>query len=271
MMNSPLLQRDVYETNFSMTRTENIILDSIADGVFTVDRDWRITTFKPGGRADHRGLARGRHRPALQGSIKGGHLRKNLPSQADTGNRPTHVIRTVRIITASGHRIPVSISTAILKDESGNAIGAVETFRDISVEEKLRKKIQGRYSFEDILSKNPRMQQLFDILPDLAASGSTVLLEGESGTGKELFARAIHNLSSRKSGPFIAVNCGALPDTLLESELFGYKAGAFTDAKRDTSRGASGGRRGEPSSWTKSATSPRHAGPAAPGAPGKDI
>lgn len=101
------------------------------------------------------------------------------------------------------------------------------------MEENLRKRIRGRYSFEDILSKNPRMHQLFDILPDVAASPSTVLLEGESGTGKELFARAIHNLSPRKNGPFIAVNCGALPDTLLESELFGYKAGAFTDAKRD--------------------------------------
>ena len=77
------------------------------------------------------------------------------------------------------------------------------------------------------------MHQLFDILPDVADSTSTVLLEGESGTGKELFARAIHHLSPRKKQPFVAVNCGALPDTLLESELFGYKAGAFTDAKKD--------------------------------------
>ena len=75
--------------------------------------------------------------------------------------------------------------------------------------------------------------QMFDIMPDIADSASTVLIEGESGTGKELFARAIHNLSARKKQPFIAVNCGALPDTLLESELFGYKAGAFTDAKKD--------------------------------------
>jgi len=77
------------------------------------------------------------------------------------------------------------------------------------------------------------MHQLFSILPDVAHSTSTVLIEGESGTGKELFARAIHNLSPRKEKSFVAVNCGALPDTLLESELFGYKAGAFTDAKKD--------------------------------------
>jgi transcriptional regulator with PAS, ATPase and Fis domain len=112
-------------------------------------------------------------------------------------------------------------------------MGVVETFRDVSVEEKLRKAIAERYVFEDIVSKSDRMHQLFHILPDVAQSASTVLLEGESGTGKELFARAIHHLSPRRKLPFIAVNCGALPDTLLESELFGYKAGAFTDAKKD--------------------------------------
>jgi transcriptional regulator with PAS, ATPase and Fis domain len=77
------------------------------------------------------------------------------------------------------------------------------------------------------------MMQLFDILPQIAESSSTVLIEGPSGTGKELFARAIHNLSPRRKKRFVAVNCAALPDTLLESELFGHKAGAFTDAKRD--------------------------------------
>jgi len=77
------------------------------------------------------------------------------------------------------------------------------------------------------------MMRLFEVLPLVAESCSTVLIEGPSGTGKELFARAIHNLSPRKDKPFVAVNCAALPDTLLESELFGYKAGAFTDAKRD--------------------------------------
>ncbi|HPG53844.1 MAG TPA: sigma 54-interacting transcriptional regulator, partial [Smithellaceae bacterium] len=93
--------------------------------------------------------------------------------------------------------------------------------------------IEKKYSFADIISKNHRILQLFDILPDIAASNSTVLIEGESGTGKELFARAIHDLSSRKNQLFVAVNCSALPDTLLESELFGYKEGAFTDAKKD--------------------------------------
>jgi PAS domain S-box-containing protein len=212
---------------------KDIILDSIADGVFTVDDNWRITSFN---RAAEQitGVCRdeaiGQHcKDVLKADVceKGCILRKTIQSGKSIVNR------TVHIVDAAGRRVPISISTALLKDEKGRIIGAVETFRDISVEEKLRKAIAERYSFEDIISKNHQMHQLFDILPDVADSASTVLLEGESGTGKELFARAIHHLSPRKKQPFIAVNCGALPDTLLESELFGYKAGAFTDAKKD--------------------------------------
>jgi transcriptional regulator with PAS, ATPase and Fis domain len=148
-------------------------------------------------------------------------------------NRRADFNRKVQIIDADGRRFPISISTALLRNKKGMLLGAVETFRDISVEEDLRKAIKGKIFFFRHHSKNYQMLQLFDILPDIAASASTVLIEGESGTGKELVARAIHNLSPRKRQPFIAVNCGALPDTLLESELFGYKAGAFTGANKD--------------------------------------
>ncbi len=112
-------------------------------------------------------------------------------------------------------------------------IGGVETFRDLSVVEELRKELSNRHSFLDIISKNQEMQRLFGMLELISESDTTVLIEGESGTGKELFANAIHSLSHRKKGPMITVSCGSLPDTLLESELFGYKAGAFTDAKKD--------------------------------------
>ncbi len=77
------------------------------------------------------------------------------------------------------------------------------------------------------------MRPVFEMVPSLAASSTTVLIHGETGTGKDLLARAIHGMSPRKQKPFVAVNCGALPDTLLESELFGYKKGAFTGAARD--------------------------------------
>jgi PAS domain S-box-containing protein len=97
----------------------------------------------------------------------------------------------------------------------------------------LRKEILERAAFADMISRSPLMKEIFDILPEVAATPATVLVTGESGTGKELVARSIHELSGRKNKPFITINCSALPDTLLEAELFGYKAGAFTDAKKD--------------------------------------
>ena len=143
------------------------------------------------------------------------------------------VDRRVDILDSQGETIPVSISTAVLREEDGEIVGGVETFRDLSAIELLRKEIDDRYTFEDIISKNHRIRQILDILPDIATSESTVLIEGPTGSGKELFAKAIHNLSRRAEEKYIPVNCGALPDTLLESELFGYKKGAFTDAKAD--------------------------------------
>jgi len=112
-------------------------------------------------------------------------------------------------------------------------LGGVETFRDLSTIEELKKELSQKYTLGDIISKNHKIHEIFNILPNIADSDSTVLIQGGSGTGKELFAKAIHNLSRRKTKPFIKVNCGALPDTLLESELFGYVKGAFTDAKKD--------------------------------------
>jgi PAS domain S-box-containing protein len=213
--------------------TTKIILDSIADGVFTVDRDWNITSFN---RAAERiaGIAAKKavgqkcfdvfHANVCQAACV---LKDTLKTGKEIIDRP------VNILNHDGKVIPVSISTAVLKDERGNIIGGVETFRDLSALEALKKEISRQYSFEDIISKNYEIQSIFDILPDIAESDSTVLIQGESGTGKELFARALHNLSRRKKGPFVAINCGALPDNLLESELFGYKRGAFTDAKKD--------------------------------------
>jgi len=212
---------------------QNTILDSITEGVFTVDRDWRITSFN---RAAERitGIpkdnALGRPcKDILRASICEGDCA--LQETIETG-RPV-VCKVVNIVDSGGSRRPVSISTAVLKDASGAIVGGVETFRDLTTIEQLRKDVTRTYSFEDIISRSDRMQAIFDILPEVADGTSTVLIEGESGTGKELVARAIHNLGSRRGKPFIAVNCGALPDTLLESELFGYKAGAFTDAKKD--------------------------------------
>jgi transcriptional regulator with PAS, ATPase and Fis domain len=150
-----------------------------------------------------------------------------LKTKREITNRP------VTILNKAGKKVPINISTAVLRNEKGQIIGGVETFRDLSTIEELKKELSQRYTLGDIISKNHRIHEIFNILPNIAESDSTVLIQGASGTGKELFAKAIHNLSRRKMKPFIKVNCGALPDTLLESELFGYMRGAFTDAKKD--------------------------------------
>ena len=220
--------------NMKKKNTEqNVILDSISEGVFTVNSDWCITSFNRAAElitGISRKIAVGKQcRDILRADIceTGCTLAQTMQTGKPIMNKAVH------IIDAKGKKRAIAISTALLKDKTGEVIGGVETFRDTSLIEQLRKEIEGRYSCEDIISQSHKMQNLFAILPNIAESSTTILIEGQSGTGKELFARAIHNLSFRKDKAFIAVNCGALPDTLLESELFGYKAGAFTDAKKD--------------------------------------
>ncbi len=212
---------------------QETILDSINEGVFTVNRNWRITSFN---RAAEN-ITRVKRSEAI-GRLCSEVFRANICEgtcalkRTFTTGEPT-VNATARIVTEDGVQIPIRISTALLKDNRGNVVGGVETFQDLTQVEQLRKELEARYTCEDIVGRSRAMTKLFDVLPKIAESDSTVLIEGESGTGKELFARAVHNLSPRKKRPFLAVNCAALPDTLLESELFGYKAGAFTGATKD--------------------------------------
>jgi PAS domain S-box-containing protein len=215
-----------------ITPTE-AILESISDGVFTVDPDWHVTSFNRAAeeitgtaRADAIG------RPCadvFRSSMCGADCA--LQQTRQTG-RPI-IGKSGYIINADGSRIPISVSTAVLRNAEGRVIGGAETFRDLSLVEALREELEGRFRVGDLVSRSPLMHRLFEVLPAIAASPSTVLILGETGTGKELMARTIHSLSPRRQDPFIAVNCAALPDTLLESELFGYKAGAFTGANRD--------------------------------------
>ncbi len=209
------------------------VLDSVPDGVFTVDLEWRITSFNRAAEqitGIRREEALGqRCCEVFRASIceSSCALRRTMATQSPVANR------VVYIVTPPGERIPISISTAPLKDGKGRIIGGVESFRDLRVAEELRRQAEQQDSFSDIIGRSAAMRRLFDILPAVAASDSTVLVEGASGTGKELVARALHRLSRRNARRFVALNCGALPDTLLESELFGYKAGAFTDARKD--------------------------------------
>ncbi|HPY30370.1 MAG TPA: sigma 54-interacting transcriptional regulator [Verrucomicrobiota bacterium] len=214
-------------------RINNQLLDSVPDGVFTVDTAWRITSFNRAAEqitGVRRAEALGRpccevFRASICESACA--LKQTLATRRPVANK------VVYIVNAQGERIPISISTAVLRDARGRIVGGVESFRDLRLVSELRRAAEQQDSFSNIIGRSAAMRRLFDLLPPVAESDSTVLLEGASGTGKELFARAIHELSRRRARKFVALNCGALPDTLLESELFGYKAGAFTDARKD--------------------------------------
>ncbi len=213
--------------------TTKVILDSISDGVFTIDYNWEITSFNRAAE-EITGIcskdAIGRHCWEV--------FRSNMCEQ-DCALKKTmaegkpFISTSAYIINSKKKKIPITASTSLLIDANGEVLGGVETFRDHSLVEELRKELSSRVKVEDIVSNSASMKDIFDILPQIADSDSSVLIEGETGTGKELLARAVHNMSSRKNKPFIAINCGALPDTLLESELFGYKKGAFTHAAKD--------------------------------------
>jgi PAS domain S-box-containing protein len=210
------------------------ILESISDGVFTVDAEWCITTFNRAaeeitGVSRQEAIGR-RCSEVFRSSMCGASCA--LKQTLETG-KPI-IGKSAYIIDSQENRIPISISTAALRDAEGRLIGGAETFRDLSEVEALRRELkEGEFRVGDLTSRSPLMQRVFEVLPAIAASLSTVLILGETGTGKELIARTIHSLSTHNRGSFIAVNCGALPDTLLESELFGYKAGAFTGALKD--------------------------------------
>ena len=210
-----------------------IIFDSISDGVFTVDVNCKITAFNKAAEkitGFKNSEAVGKHcfdifrteichkRCALKDTLK--------------NEEPIENVR-VTIISREGCEIPISVTTTLLRDNDSKVIGAVEFFRDISEIENLRKHIEQNRVLREIVSINPKMKQIIGLLPNIAQSNCNVLIQGPSGAGKELFAKVIHNLSPRKYGPYITINCAALPATLLESELFGYEKGAFTDAKKD--------------------------------------
>ena len=211
----------------------SIILESISDGVFTVDQSWKITTFNRAAEAItsiSRQEALGKFCwEVFRSSMceTGCPLQKTMATGTPSVNVPGY------IVTGEGDQKPVRVSTALLKDKDGRILGGVETFRDVSEVEHLRRQLQGQFQVGDMVSRSRAMAKIFKVLPRIAESRSTVLIQGETGTGKELLARGIHHLSPRRDRPFMPVHCAALPDTLLESELFGYKAGAFTDAAKD--------------------------------------
>jgi len=208
------------------------ILDSISQGAFTVNCDLEITSFNRAAE-NITGFSRDEAIGMKCYHVFRADMCKTdcaLKRSLETG-RDIYSQRT-NIKDIDGDDVQIIVHTSVLRDGTLNTIGGVEIFRDVSSSAIRLQRISEKYCFENIISKNYKIQKIFSTLPDIARSDSTVLLQGPSGSGKELFARAIHRLSARK-GDFVALNCAALPDALLESELFGYKKGAFTGAAND--------------------------------------
>ncbi|MDK2956956.1 MAG: hypothetical protein PWQ57_2452 [Desulfovibrionales bacterium] len=211
-----------------------LILDHLAVGVFTVDPDFLITSFNAQaeeltGFTRKEALGRRCYEIFRADMCFEGHcaLRRAMDSKSSI------VRERANILDKRNQERPVEISAAVLRDKTGAIIGGVETIQDDSNRAALEKQVKASYSFGDVIGKSPAMQTLFEALPVLSATDSTMLILGETGTGKGLTARAAHNASPRREGPFVKVNCAALPAPLLESELFGYRKGAFTDARSD--------------------------------------
>jgi PAS domain S-box-containing protein len=214
-------------------RYGSLIFDNIPHGIFTVDAEGRITSFN---RAAEE--ITGWNQAEVLGKPCTSIFNSNhcagrcfLFNSIEQGE--PHRDCEVQIVKRDGTEIPVAVSTASLEDDSGSIVGGIEMFRDLTEVSILRRELEGTYRIGDIISKSAAMRGVRELLPLVAKSDSTVLIEGEPGTGKELVARAIHNMGPRRDGPFIGVNCGAIPETLVESELFGHVRGAFTDAKKD--------------------------------------
>jgi len=209
------------------------VLENIGEGILIIDRDFRITYFNP-------------KAVALTGmstqEAVGKHCYEVLNLSNCTEGCPAQKMIQVgesivdyrSFLKRPEHpAIPVEVRFSIWRNRKERFSGGVITLRDLPTKYSQFHGDQQLYSFQGIYSVSKRMLEIFEILPDLSRSDASVLIQGESGTGKELFAAAIHELSYRKHHPFVIVNCAALPENLLESELFGYVRGAFTDARKN--------------------------------------
>ncbi|SPD71886.1 PAS modulated sigma54 specific transcriptional regulator, Fis family [uncultured Desulfobacterium sp.] len=207
------------------------LFEHLAEGVFTINNRWRITSFNQ--RAQE---ITGFKSEEVLGRFcwdifQSDLCHTNCPLKLTMETGIIRMDQDVRILVKGGKKQSILVNTSVMKNKRGLLIGAIETFRpvvemDLSHEDHRN----AASSRPEIIGQSPALLKLLGMLPDVAASDVNVIIEGESGTGKELIARSIHSQSPRSSGPFIPVNCAALAETLLESELFGHVKGAFTGA-----------------------------------------
>lgn len=217
----------------SQRKNLEAIFNSVTDGILAVNMDLRVVNLNRAA-LNIAGLALqavigqrcsdiltcvdGQAAALLEKAVTSGMMLKDAEWQV---RRPDGCLRTLQVTTHA------------LQDEKGHPQGAVAILKDLTEIYALRQALSGQVRFERLVGKNHRMREIYQLLEDIGDSDATVLILGESGTGKELVAEAIHRRSHRKDGPFVKVNCSALSEGILESELFGHVKGAFTGAIRD--------------------------------------
>jgi PAS domain S-box-containing protein len=225
--------KDLLERVRHDDRRLKIILDNLDIGVMTVDRGGHITFFN--NRAEtitgfNRGDVLGKSCRMVFGETTSRDILLFEETIAD-GQARSSTEGEVKI--RSGQVIPIRANYMALKNEDGRIVGGLATISDLSLKYQFNSEIKGRYTFYDMVGKDPVIQKIFEIVPVAASSDATILIEGPTGTGKDVLAKVIHNASQRSKKTLVKVNCAALPDNLLESEMFGYVKGAFTGADKD--------------------------------------
>lgn len=219
------------------------IIDSMADGVFTMDSEGNISSWNQSMERISGYTAKealGRRCDLLNCSRCFG---ENCPASMQKCKilKQEHVeVKECHLRHKDGHDVPVIKNASVVKDEDGKILGIVETVTDVTELNQARQRAEQAalrlgemHRFDNIISKSQAMRDVFAAIKAAADSDATVIIQGESGTGKELVAGAIHFNSMRRDKPLVTVNCSALSESLLESELFGHAKGAYTGALRD--------------------------------------
>jgi PAS domain S-box-containing protein len=221
--------------NKILANRENLerILDNLQDGIIAHDLERRIFYFNRmaeniTGYKREEVIGRDCHE-ALDGGLCG----SRCSFCGDEPGFKDHAEYMVNITTKGGESRKLEMSATLMKDENNNDFGVLASFKDVSTLHKLRMKAKEVTAFGNIVGRNNKMLDVFQQITDVAPYDSPVHIHGETGTGKELIASAIHEESRRSGAPFVPINCGALPEGLIESELFGHVKGSFSGAVRD--------------------------------------
>jgi PAS domain S-box-containing protein len=223
-----LIERVHYEE-----RSLKITLDNLDIGIFTVNKGGLITFFNTGAE-----IITGYDRKEVLGQhfsmLSEAHSSKDydlLLAAISTGK--PQISNNGKISDSNNTSLPVKAKYLALRNEKGTIVGGLVTFQDLTLVHQFNKAVNNAYTFHDMVGKDPAIQKIFKMVSVISGSDATILLEGVTGTGKDLLAKVIHTTSSRSKKPFVKVNCAALPENLMESEIFGYAKGAFTGADRD--------------------------------------